>query len=511
MRKGKDIIGKPIVSYDTGEKCYKVEDLIFDQDSNRLLGFLVDEAGWFSDAQVILLNDVQAIGLDAVIIPSKSSVIKAREVQVITRILEHNNILKGTRILTTDGRDLGTLVDLYFDDRTGVVEGYEASGGLFADVYSGRSFVPAPQTLKIGEDFAFVPVQTAELMAEQVGGIKAAVQTASEKVQETAQATGEKVQELGQAATEKAQQTAQATGEKLQELGQVASEKVQEAAQATGEKLQQVQRSTTASITNVIVDPAEQKAFVVGRTAMQSVTAPGGGELVIEGQVVTQLMADSADYMGVLDELYRATGGSVSDKLSGRVENTVAAVTVDQSLGQRVHYLVQTNEGFIVAAPGQIVTEHVVEWAKLYHQEQALLRAVGLSMGDAVRDKTSQVVGVTGDRLKSATDETGAQLRSGAAGLWGQVKETAHELQGRSANLIQEKRIKGALGRPASRVILDPQDEVILNVGELITHEAIANARDAGVLDLLLDSVYTDKPQLSLGDLRAPVSGKAAL
>ena len=62
-----------------------------------------------------------------------------------------------------------------------------------------------------------------------------------------------------------------------------------------------------------------------------------------------------------------------------------------------------------------------------------------------------------------------------------------------------------------TRVILNQQDQVILNVGELITHQAIASARQAQVLDLLLNSVYTEKPQLSLDNLRAPQVGQAAL
>jgi uncharacterized protein YrrD len=84
------------------------------------------------------------------------------------------------------------VVDLYFDEHTGNIEGYEVSGGLFADAYSGRSFVPALQTLKIGRDVAFVPTQTAQLMEEQVGGFKAAMQTVGGKFQETAQGAGER-------------------------------------------------------------------------------------------------------------------------------------------------------------------------------------------------------------------------------------------------------------------------------------------------------------------------------
>jgi uncharacterized protein YrrD len=510
MYKGRDIIGKPIVSYDKGEKFDTVEDLIFDQDSNQLLGFLVKESGWLSSAQVLLLKDVQAIGPDAVITSSKDAIAKASEVPAINHILAHNNILKGTRILTLDGRDLGTMIDLYFDERTGDVEGYEVSGGLFADAYSGRSFVPAPQTLKIGRDVAFVPNQTVQLMEEQVGGIKAAMQTASDRVQ----------------------LTAQSTGDKLQELGQIASEKTQEAAQVTGDKIQELGRSATTSLTNAIIDPEEQKAFVLGKTIEQDLITPDGQLLVVEGEIATAAIANLADELGILDQLYRATGGSLSDKLTERagqaaerasnavdsaVDSAVAGLTVEQAQGRRVRYLVRSHDGSIIAAPGQIVTGQVIEQAKLHYQEQALLQAVGLSTGDSLRGSTGSVmtgagdaIGTLGDRLKSTTQDTGDQLQAGAKGLWAQVKGTANELQDRGTQAIEEKRIKGALGRAVNRVIFDQNDGVILNVGELITHEAIALARQSQVLDILLSSVYSESPKLSLDDLRAPQAGRAA-
>jgi uncharacterized protein YrrD len=485
MLKGRDIIGKSIVSYETGQKFDRVKDLIFDQDSGRLLGFLVDESGWFSSARVLMLKDVQVIGPDALIVPSKDTVVKASESPEINRIVQHNNVLDGTRIMTTDGRSLGTMIDLYFDERTGEIEGYEVSGGLFSDAYSGRSFVPAPQTFKIGEDVAFVPPQTAQLMEEQVGGIKAAVQNASEKVQETAQGTGEKLQEFGALASDKVKDTTQIAGEKLQEAG----------------------RSATSSLTNTVIKPEEQKTYVIGKTAKQSVMTPEGEPLVLEGQEVTQLMADSAERLGILDELYRATGGSLSERLSQRAENAVAGFTVEQAQGKRVQNLIQTNEGSIIAAPGQIVTEQVIERAKIYHREQALLQAVGLSTKDAARDSTGSAATAAGDRFKTTAQDTGQQLQGASKSLWVKIKDATSEIQERNT----KARIQGALGRPVTRVILDQQDGVILNVGELITHESIASAREAGVLNPLLSSVYDGKPKLSLEDLRAPESGKAAL
>jgi len=456
MRNGKAMIGKPIVAFDSGEKFNSIVDLIFDQQNNLLLGFLVDEGGWFSTAMVLPLSNIQAIGNDAVIVASRDAIASASQFPEIQNILEKDNVLKGTKIMTVDGRDLGTMSDLYFDDKTGVIEGYEVSGGIFADAYSGRSFVPAPDTIKIGEDIAFVPSETADLMEEQTGGIKAALQTAGEKAQEFAQTAGEKAQEAAQMANTK--------------------------------------------LTNTVVNPEEQEKFVLGKVAEKAVKNSDGIFLIQEGQVVHQSHILAARNSNIMDELYRATGGSVKDrlgeKMSGAVASMSANVSVDQALGRRVNKMIFTPEGSVVAVEGQIVTPQVIARAKSHHQEQALLESVGLTTGKALRTTGSDV---------------GNQVKEGAMGLWDQVKETASNLQEHGTHVVEEKRIKGALGRPVTRVILDRNDDVILNVGELITHQAIAIARQADVLEILLDSVYTTTPNLSLEELRAPEAGKAAL
>jgi uncharacterized protein YrrD len=421
MRKGNEVIGKPVVSYSTGRRIDTIKDLIFDQNSNRLLGFLISEGGWFSSPLVLLLKDVLAIGVDAVIISSKDNVFEAKQVPEISKILEYNNVLKGTRILTTDGRNLGTMVDLYFDNETGTVEGYEVSGGMFADAYSGRSFVPTPKTLKIGKDVAFVPVETALLMEEQVGGIKAAMQVAGEKMQETMQSTNEKLQDAG---------------EKLQDAG------------------------------------------------------------------------------GKLKE----SGSNLSQNLSGQFNTALAGRAVEEAKGYRVRQFVRSDDGFIIAAPGQIVSDSVIKFAQRFHQEESLLQAVGLSTHGAAQSRANSMAMVTGDRLRVTAYKAEDQLQEGAQKLkveanqlWRQLKTGVADFQDRSAQAIEQKRVTGALGRPVNRVILDQQDQVILNVGELITHQSIEVSRQSGVLEVLLASVYTETPKLSREDIEAPHPGRASL
>jgi len=452
MRKGTDLIGKPVVAFDNGEQFETIKDLLFDQENNQLLGFLVDEGGWFSTARVLPLQNIQSIGPDAVIVPAKNAVVSATQIPEINRILERNNVLKGTKIMTTDGRDLGAMADLYFNEQTGVVEGYEASGGLFADAYSGRSFVPAPHAIKIGEDVAFVPPETADLMEEQIGGIKGAVQDA-------------------------------------------------------GDSLQNVAERTSTSLTNAAVDPAHQRAYIIGRVADQDVSTPDGTLLVTQGQAATPLAVEEAERQGVLDQLYRATGGSLTAGLSQATSGVVASTTIDQARGRRVQRPIRTDEGVIIAAAGQIVTEQVINRARTYHKEAELFDAVGLSANAAARAQATSTISATGDRLQQATQ----QARSGAGNLWERVKASVNDFQERTEQEAQEHQIKSALGRPVIRVILDPQDQVILNVGELITHQAINTARQAGVLDILLSSVYDKDPDIAMDELRAPERGQASL
>jgi len=478
MRKGSDVIGLNVVAFDTGEQFEKVIDLIFDRQANNLLALLTDESGWFSSANIIPFRDVKTIGHDAIIVSTKDVEIGASQMPEIEEILNEENKLRRVKLMTTDGRDLGQIVDLYFDEQTGKVDGYEVSGGVFADAYSGRSFVPAYQTLTVGGDVAFVPPEVADMMQEQVGGIKAAAATA---------------------------------GSSLSSAASTATSAVSDAT-----------RSATAAVTNRVVDPAEQRTFAVGKTAQSDVQTPDGLLIVAEGQTITQNAVASAEQHSLLDALYRAAGGSVTSNLretvsssvssaretvSSTVSSAAAARTVDQTRGRRVQQAVRNADGLIIAASGQIVTEQVIERARTYNREAELMDAVGLTAGEAAQSSASGVAASATNTLRSGA----TQVSSTATGLLDRAREKISDLRDSAAQEAEARRINNALGRPVNRVILDRQDNVILNVGELITHKAVDEARAADVLEVLLSSVYDKEPELTTDDLRAPMEGDASL
>jgi uncharacterized protein YrrD len=482
---------------------------------------------------VIPLQEVQAIGLDAIVIRSKASVVRANQVPAIQEILHHNNILRGTRILTTEGLDLGTLIDLFFDEQSGLVEGYEVSGGVFADAYSGRSFVPAPETLKIGPDVAFVPPETAQMMEGQVGGIRGAVQTTADNLQESAGAANRNLQAAAQTVSGQLQNSTEATTHRLQEASRQASEQLEIATDATHRQLQDLNRGVAASLTNRLVDPIEQKEYVIGKAVEQDVLTPDGSVLLLQGQEVTLAEAEVADRLGILDQLYRATGGSLTENMSRNFQATTeseneriqsatqrsaaafrrsvnglaAHAAIEQARGRRVLQTVCTEDGSIIAASGQVVTQSVLDRAQAYAKETELLSAVGLTSATAIRSAGSDTWLETKIQLRDRTNSARENLNA----FWQLLQVKAEELQTRRTRQLKQQRIEQALGRPVTRVILDPTDHVILDVGELITHRAVQQAKESGVLNILLSSVYTKEPEISEKELRASVRGIAAL
>lgn len=446
QRKGKELIGLPVMTFSEGRNIGKVKDILFDPEQNRVVALLIDEGGWFSSARVVPWQNIQMVGPDSIILPNSSAEIKADSDRYIKRIMQADNILTGTRVYTEDGRDLGTIGDMYIDDSTGHVAGYEVSGGVFASSLRGKKFMPAPETLTVGRDVAFVPSEVGDAMEAQTGGIVGAAQGASTATSGALSSARDKV--------------------------------------------------STAT-------RDQQRAYVLDKPVNRDVTGDAGEVLVPAGKAVDQADVDRAEAAGKLNALFLATGGAaaggVFDSLSARTDEMTgrmsAAATerrtqqLNSSIGRTVGRDVYADDGTAVALRGMVVDPMTVERARAYGKENQLLGAVGLA----------------------STQETMGQTRESISGALSGLKSRIDELTAQQREDRQRKRLNNALGRPVTRVILDEQDNIILDTAQIVTHQAIERARAAGVLDILLDSIYAIEPDLSPDVLHSGRSGQASL
>ena len=545
MQKGKEVIGRKIVTLDSGERVDSVRDLIFDEQGNHVLALLVDEGGWFHAARVIPFTSVKSIGEDAVMIASADDVVSARDDATIAAAMESKSGLAGLNLLTSDGKELGRIADVFFDEISGQVVGYEATGGLFSDLSSGRTFVPAPESVTIGAEAAIVPPSVALAMEEQeAGGIQGALSSVAESVKGAAGNVAESVKET-------AGNIAQATKERQKDfvVGKTASRDVvssgQDGAAAvtvtrqgeiiTAEQAEQAEilgllgsltaaagggaaqeaygsarDSVQGGLENMATATKErQMEFVVGKTAGNDVSAADGSPIVMKGQTITAVHAGTAEDKGALGSLVAAAaGGSVQGSMQNARETIVvrsqpAPVSL---IGRRVQRDVYGPNRSFVAAQGQIVTETLLERARTLGKEQELESAVGV-IGTTGGAAVGSTVAAASDKLAA-----GAQnVKESASGLLDRAKDWISETRDKASDDMEERRIEGAIGRPVNRVVLDPQDNIILNIGEIITHKAVEQARSSDVLGILLSSVSTDTPSINPMAVRPDEHGQATL
>lgn len=533
MRKGKSIIGLMITSEAEGAELGRVKDLIFDHGTDEMVGLLVSERELFGliDAKVIPWNQVRSIGANSVMVPSENAVINAGSDARISNIMGRDTALSGTTVRTTEGQDLGTFADMYIDESTGQVVGYEVSGGFFADSMSGKHYIANSPDIRIGRDVALVPTEVAdELEAHrqnEPGGLKGAALSAKDKVTETygniASASIEKQKEfvVGKTASRDVVIPAAKVAADVESIDTNSLPTVS-ATDTTSSVPNDTFVTGTGEIVRTDIDddtivfapssgtiaetPVSKEVSTYAQAPVETSSTRSDAQdeiLVRQGEIITREHADRAETAGVLGQLVIAAGGDVAgglidsgkEKLGG-VAGGAQGNAEEMAIGRPAGREVLAADGSTIVAPGMIITQGVMDHARALSKEKEVIASAGLG----------------------AASQGADTVKEHAVGIWDNIKEktaeltgTAHEKKAEYDAAAEQKKINNALGRPTTRVILDPQDHVILNTGDLITHAAIDRSREAGVLEVLLDSVYTADPEITPEMLRASEPGEAAL
>ncbi|MCC6798858.1 MAG: PRC-barrel domain-containing protein [Anaerolineae bacterium] len=172
MLKGSDLIGLPVVAADTGRIPQMTQDIVMSPGKDRLLGLLTDKGGWLSRAQVIPWFEVISAGVDAVVIRSQESIVEARDMPEAQRVLEGTVRLRGARMCTTDGVNLGVITDLFFHRQTGATEGYEVCGRLPEEASSHCAFVAVGYPLRLEPPTAWVAPEVADVVRRQIEDVR---------------------------------------------------------------------------------------------------------------------------------------------------------------------------------------------------------------------------------------------------------------------------------------------------------------------------------------------------
>lgn len=566
MRKGHEIIGKRVIGLADASDLGTVRDLVFDANADQCIGLVLQEGGMMSEAQVVPWEQITTLGPDAVMVQSESSRIGISSDARIRASMEQDFSLSGDRIATTEGNQIGSLGDVYIDEKTGQRLGYEVSGGFVSDTVGGKRYLPGTEDAHVGRDVILVPPHIEGMLEEQAqsepGGLKASFASAQEKATSAYGTAKDKV-------TETYGNIAQASVEKQKEFvtGKTAGRDVflpLDDTNATTETIGTVQdtnstptmvssetttsTSTTSSLAPTFAPSNESTTYAatpsgievvdrdtdvetlgserVGTMGTPGVAASGASVSPVRdaANLPTGMAFNEPEPASILHPMGDASTGAVTTSGMTTSATTTSPLTVGSktedgkivtSVGELTRGELATGGGTaasaapekphgpLLVAQGETITRvHAdrAEEAGILHQ---LLIAAGANTVSSASGPAQQTAGAASDK---AGDLLGAAKERGAG-----LVETVQQKRQDYANEQERKKVMHALGRPITRVLLAPDDSVILNVGDIITNKAVRIARDGGLLDTLLNSVYDEEPEITPEMMRATQPGEAAL
>lgn len=155
MRRARDVIGLSVYCSNTGKEMGIVHDVLINEDL-KIVGFLLDQAGWMKRGRYIPSDSVYSIGEDCVMIPDETA-ISSFERHVPWNGLYTGRVkLKGKPVIKMNGQQLGQLEDVYFREEMGTIIGYELSDGFLSDIAYGRKTLRKPDHVTLGKDALIV-------------------------------------------------------------------------------------------------------------------------------------------------------------------------------------------------------------------------------------------------------------------------------------------------------------------------------------------------------------------
>ena len=149
-----ELLGKPLVSADSGERVGRIDDVLLDSEHRRVVGVLVTE-GTFSKQRVLPFDEIQTAGLDTVIAKTVSTLCDARDWLHDGRPAHRSRSLIGKDVITSEGTRLGSVHGLVAEENSGRIVALEIAAGRHAP--PSATMVHATGDLQLTNDVVVVP------------------------------------------------------------------------------------------------------------------------------------------------------------------------------------------------------------------------------------------------------------------------------------------------------------------------------------------------------------------
>lgn len=148
--KTQDIVGKPVITLQ-GEELGSILRVIVNPENRMVAGFTINIRGLFKGEKSMEFDTVNSFGDYAVIVESSEKILPFENLPVM-EILAKDYDLYNMRVVTPQGKLIGTIDDFYFNTATGHIDKYILSGGIIKNLFKGKAVISAVKIRSIGKD-----------------------------------------------------------------------------------------------------------------------------------------------------------------------------------------------------------------------------------------------------------------------------------------------------------------------------------------------------------------------
>lgn len=172
-----ELAGRAVVDLDAAEKLGKVDRIVLDPDARRVAGFILTKgSSLFGGGEHlhVAATRVYAIGPDAITVRQAATDTGGDEFEHLPRVSD----MVGRKVVSEQGRLLGTVNDVLIDERNGRIIGYTLAAGDLDDrikkmLASGErgtsrrpAYLRAEANLRAGRDLIVAPEDAVDVDGE---------------------------------------------------------------------------------------------------------------------------------------------------------------------------------------------------------------------------------------------------------------------------------------------------------------------------------------------------------
>lgn len=147
--KASDLKGRAVVTLSDALKVGQVDDVLFDAEYRKVLGFRIKK-GLFDRSEAVPRASVTGVGADAVTVSSPDAINAEDRFADLAGTIPLSRA-HGTKVVTEGGDLLGTLDEIELDDEARAVGSYILSAPLWDRLRHREPRIAADQVLRLGD------------------------------------------------------------------------------------------------------------------------------------------------------------------------------------------------------------------------------------------------------------------------------------------------------------------------------------------------------------------------